>query len=93
MSYHLRFQRRLSLGPVHLNFCKTGMGCSVGVRGARFGITSGGRHYSAIGIPGTGVSWRSYQSDDHRSQGFHVAWWAWPIIVAAIFWACSWGSP
>lgn len=57
----LRFQRRVKILPgLHLNLSKSGLGLSVGVRGAHLGITARGQHYASVGLPGTGVSWREY---------------------------------
>ncbi len=79
----LRFQRRLSLGPLHLNLSKSGVGCSVGLRGMRWGVMPGGTHYRSLGLPGTGISWRSYDHGDHTSHGPHVHWLLWLAILAA----------
>jgi hypothetical protein len=58
----LRFQRRVKILPgVRLNLSRSGIGVSVGGRGAHLGITARGQRYSSIGIPGTGVSWREYE--------------------------------
>ena len=58
----LRFQRRIRVLPgVHLNLSRSGVGVSVGGRGAHVGITARGQRYTSIGLPGTGVSWREYQ--------------------------------
>ncbi|MGA2195621.1 MAG: DUF4236 domain-containing protein [Bryobacteraceae bacterium] len=58
----LRFQRRIKLLPgVRINLSKSGVGLSVGGRGAHFGIDSRGRRYTSVGLPGTGLSWREYQ--------------------------------
>ena len=58
----LRFQRRIKLFPgVRINLSKSGVGVSVGDRGAHFGIDSRGRRYTSVGLPGTGLSWREYQ--------------------------------
>jgi len=58
----LRFQRRIKLFPgVRINLSKSGVGLSVGGRGAHIGITARGQRYTSIGLPGTGVSWREYQ--------------------------------
>ena len=57
----LRFQRRVKILPgIRLNFSRSGVGLSVGGRGAHIGITARGQHYASIGIPGTGLSWREY---------------------------------
>jgi hypothetical protein len=58
----LRFQRRIKVLPgVHLNLSKSGVGVSVGGRGAHIGIDARGRRYTSVGLPGTGLSWREYQ--------------------------------
>jgi hypothetical protein len=58
----LRFQRRVRVLPVvHLNLSRSGVGVSIGGRGAHVGITARGQRYSSVGLPGTGVSWREYQ--------------------------------
>jgi len=57
----LRFQRRIKVLPgVRINLSKSGVGFSVGGRGAHIGIDSRGRRYTSVGLPGTGVSWREY---------------------------------
>jgi hypothetical protein len=57
-----RFQRRIKILPgVRLNLSKSGIGVSVGPRGAHIGITARGQHYTSVGIPGTGLLWREYQ--------------------------------
>lgn len=86
----LRFQRRVSLGGLHLNFSGSGLGLSVGTRGARFGVSSGGHAYSSVGLPGTGLSWRAYSHDGHRSQGPHAEWLShlvgWLIVLCLLRW-------
>jgi len=58
----LRLQRRIKVFPgVRINLSKSGVGLSVGGRGAHFGIDSRGRRYTSVGLPGTGLSWREYQ--------------------------------
>jgi hypothetical protein len=58
----LRFQRRVAILPgVRLNLSKSGIGVSVGTRGAHVGITARGQRYASVGVPGTGVSWREYE--------------------------------
>lgn len=62
-----RFRKSFKLGPVKLNFGKSGLGVSTGIRGARIGVNSKGT-YTSIGIPGTGISSVSYvkQSSKHN---------------------------
>ncbi len=57
-----RFRRSIKLGPVRLNFSKSGIGTSVGVRGFRVGKDAKGRTYTASSIPGTGIYNRQYSS-------------------------------
>ena len=54
------FRRSLKLGPLKLNFSKSGVGYSVGVRGFRVGTDARGRSYTAASIPGTGLYSRTY---------------------------------
>jgi hypothetical protein len=51
----LYFRKRIGLGPLALNFSKTGIGISAGVRGLRAGVSSHRRVYTSAGLPGTGV--------------------------------------
>ena len=63
----LRFQRRVKILPgVRLNLSRSGVGLSVGGRGAHVGITARGQRYTSVGLPGTGVSWREYQKPAQR---------------------------
>jgi hypothetical protein len=55
-----RFRRSLKLGPFRLNFSKSGIGYSAGVRGFRLGQDAKGRTYTAASIPGTGLYSRQY---------------------------------
>jgi Protein of unknown function (DUF4236) len=64
----LRFRRSLKIAPgVRLNFNKRSIGISAGVPGARYSINSNGRRTRSVGIPGTGLSYRS-QSSRRRSE-------------------------
>jgi S-DNA-T family DNA segregation ATPase FtsK/SpoIIIE len=50
-----RYQKRIRVLPgVHLNLSKSGLGVSIGSRGAHVGWTSRGRRYVSLGVPGTG---------------------------------------
>ena len=66
------------------------MGLSVGTRGARFGVSSTGHAYSSVGLPGTGLSWRTYSHDKHRSQGPHGLWLShlvgWVLLILLLRW-------
>src|SRR6266540_3704517 len=53
-----RFQRRLKLFPgVRLNFSRSGISTTIGVRGASVTLGAKGSHVN-LGIPGTGLSYR-----------------------------------
>jgi len=54
------FRRGFNLGPLRINLSKKGVGASVGVRGFRVGQDAGGRNYSQVSIPGTGIYRRDY---------------------------------
>jgi hypothetical protein len=55
----LYFRKRIGLGPLALNFSKSGIGISAGMRGLRAGVSS---HYTSAGLPGTGVRRASNRS-------------------------------
>ncbi len=86
----LRFQRRVSFGGFHLNFSGSGLGLSVGSRGARWGISSTGRAYTSVGIPGSGISWRVYQG---HSRGPHATWIStvvgWVLLILFLRWVLT----
>src|SRR5262249_55113009 len=55
-----RFRRSLKIAPgIRLNVNKRSVGISAGTRGARYSINSDGRRTRSVGIPGTGLSYRS----------------------------------
>lgn len=56
-----RFQRRIRLVPgVRLNLSKSGIGGSVGRTGLRLGVDARRRKYFSAGLPGTGLSYRTF---------------------------------
>jgi hypothetical protein len=55
-----RFRKSFKLAPgIRLNIGKRTVGVSGGVRGARTSINSRGQKSTWLGIPGTGLGWRS----------------------------------
>lgn len=52
-----RFRKSISLGPLRLNFSKSGVGYSFGGKGFRVAKTATGRTRTTASIPGTGVSY------------------------------------
>jgi hypothetical protein len=62
-----RFRRSVRLAPgVRLNFNKRSVGISAGVRGARASINSDGQRTRSVGIPGTGLYYRSQSRGARR---------------------------
>jgi len=56
-----RFQRRIRIAPgVRLNLSKSGIGGSVGRNGLRLGLDAKRRKYFSVGLPGTGLSYRTF---------------------------------
>lgn len=56
-----RFQRRIRIAPgARLNLSKSGIGASVGRTGLRFGMDAKRRKYLSLGLPGTGLSYRTF---------------------------------
>jgi hypothetical protein len=56
-----RFQRRIRIAPgVRLNLSKSGIGASVGRTGLRLGMDAKRRKYLSLGMPGTGLSYRTF---------------------------------
>ena len=60
------FRRSIRFGPFRINFSKSGIGASVGVRGFRTGVSSTGRRTTRVSIPGTGIG---YQYNHPKEQG------------------------
>ena len=57
----LRFQRRVRIAPgVRLNLSKSGVGVSVGRSGLRIGMDATRRKFFSVGLPGTGLSYRTF---------------------------------
>lgn len=51
-----RFRRSIRLGPgIKMNLTKTGVGLTLGGRGAHYSIHSSGARRTSLGIPGTGL--------------------------------------
>jgi Protein of unknown function (DUF4236) len=63
----LRFRRSFRVGPgLRINVNKRSVGISVGTTGARTTINSNGRSTRSVGIPGTGLSYRSQTGPRRR---------------------------
>ena len=53
----LRYRKSIKMGPFRLNFSKSGIGYSVGVKGYRVTKKAGGGYRTTASIPGTGISY------------------------------------
>ena len=71
----LRFQRRLTIVPgVRLNFSKSGVSTSLGVRGAH--LTLGKTPRVTVGLPGFGLSWtETLNEDGGNRRAFSIVLW------------------
>lgn len=53
----LRFRKSIKLGGLRINFSKSGIGHSYGVKGLRYTKTANGKDRITASIPGTGISY------------------------------------
>lgn len=65
------YRKSVNLGPFRINVSKSGIGYSVGGAGFRTGVSSRGRKYKSVSIPGTGL--RYYSSRKSSSSGCVVS--------------------
>ncbi|EJF08500.1 DUF4236 domain-containing protein [Pontibacter sp. BAB1700] len=54
------FRKSINIGPIRINFSKSGMGFSIGVPGARVGKSATGKTFVSGSAPGTGIGYRKY---------------------------------
>jgi hypothetical protein len=73
------YRKSVNLGPFRVNISKSGVGYSLGGAGFRTGVTSRGRSYRSMSIPGTGL--RYYSSGKNSSTGCLVSL---LVVVATI---------
>lgn len=59
-----RFRKSVNLGPLRLNFSKSGVGYSIGGKGFRATKKAGGGYRTTISIPGTGISYVKDHGDN-----------------------------
>ncbi|PYV74031.1 MAG: hypothetical protein DMG97_09780 [Acidobacteria bacterium] len=60
MGIYFRKRRSLFGNLLNVNFSRSGLGLSVGVRGFRLGVSSSGRRYVSAGLPGSGIYFRHF---------------------------------
>ena len=66
----LIFRKSVNVGPLRINFSRSGVGYSVGAGGVRTGVRANGRRYSRVTAPGTGLG---YQQEHPRGSGCLLA--------------------
>ena len=72
-----RFQRRIRIAlGVRLNLSKSGIGGSVGRTGVRLGLDAKRRKYFSVGLPGTGMSYRTFFGRPVTPQTLRKVGWA-----------------
>ena len=64
-----RFRKSIGAGPFRVNFSKSGIGYSFGVKGARITKKSNGSTMTTIGVPGTGISYVKEYSKNKTKRG------------------------
>ncbi len=72
------FRKSLNFGPFRLNFSKSGVGGSVGVKGARTGVNARGNKYFQIGRGGVGYR-KEYGSSEpgEKRREARSSWLGW----------------
>ncbi len=53
----LRFRKSINIGPLRINFSKSGIGFSLGVKGFRITRSAKGKASATVSLPGTGLSY------------------------------------
>lgn len=64
----MRFRKSIKIGGARVNFSKSGVGASFGVKGLRYSVHSSGRRTTTVGIPGTGLSHVSTKGGSSRPR-------------------------
>lgn len=78
-----RFQRRIRIAPgVRLNLSKSGIGGSVGRTGLRLGVDAKRRKYFSVGLPGTGLSYRTFFGQRLTPETLKIVGY---LVIAAAF--------
>ena len=63
-----RIRKSKKIGGLRINLSKSGIGASVGTKGARYTKKAGGGTRSTIGVPGTGLTYVKDSSKKHNSS-------------------------
>jgi Protein of unknown function (DUF4236) len=88
MPFYIR--KSIKLGPFRLNFSKSGVGVSTGIKGARIGMNAKGKKYVHLGRGG--LYYRQNlpevtqsESGQDESGGAGISWGLLLIYLAALF--------
>jgi hypothetical protein len=60
------FRKIFRFGPFRTTLSKGGVGMSWGIPGFRIGVSPTGRKYLSIGVPGTGLYFLKYLSNEQQ---------------------------
>ena len=63
-----RWRKVFGRGPLRTTVSKKGVGFSFGIPGLRYGVSPDGRRYVSVGIPGTGLYWIKYLSENDKTH-------------------------
>ena len=69
----LRFRKSIKLGGLRINFSKSGIGYSYGVKGLRYTKTANGKDGITASIPGTGISYVEESARKKRKRFINAA--------------------
>ena len=62
-------RKSIKIAPgLHLNFSKTGVGYSIGPRGAKYTVSPAGRVTQSVSIPGTGIRYQTSKSPNNSKR-------------------------
>ncbi|WP_300381319.1 DUF4236 domain-containing protein [Clostridium sp.] len=63
-----RFRKSKNFGPFRINLSKSGIGWSVGTKGARYTKRADGKKQTTLSIPGTGLSYVDVSGNKRKSK-------------------------
>ena len=67
-----RFRKSANIGPLRVNFSKSGVGYSVGGKGFRVTKRADGKTQTTASVPGTGIAYTQVSgSSSPKSSGKH----------------------
>lgn len=63
-----RFRKSKNIGPFRINLSKTGVGWSVGTKGARFTKRADGKKQTTFSVSGTGISYVNVEESNNKKD-------------------------